>query len=162
MQGYDYTREQLADLVRVGFIPEVPKPEAAVIFDFLAAHADEYDRFSFSVRLGTPIAPDPTHLPAVQKSTVFSSMKRIDCIAWQGDYATIVEAKLRVNTDAIGKSLMYRQLFLEDQPHAPEPRMVVVGREVDDDVARVHSAQGIDIYLYEPGVDGGGASQRSV
>lgn len=162
MQGYDYTREELPMLFRVGFLPEIPKPEAAVIFDFLAAHADEYDRFSFSVRLGTPIAPDPTHLPGVQKSTVFSSMKRLDCIAWQGDYATIIEAKLRVNTDAIGKSLMYRQLYLEENTHAPEPRMLVVGREVDADVARTHSAQGIDIYLYEASPTGDGAIQRSV
>lgn len=149
MQGYDYAREELATLFRVGFLPEIPKPEAAVIFDFLRAHGDDYDRFSFSVRLGTSIPPDPTHLPGVQKSTVVSSKKRLDFIAWQGSQATIGEAKLRVNTDALGKALMYRQLFLEENPDAPEPRLVVLGRMADEDVLRVHSAQGIDVYLYE-------------
>jgi hypothetical protein len=149
IQGYNFALEDLPALVRVGFIPEQPKPESGVILDWLAAHGQEYDHFSFSVRLGTPITPDPSHLPAVQKAGVFSSLKRIDCVAVKGEQATIVEAKIRVSTDALGKVLMYRQLWRNENPDGPDPKLLVIGRTADDDVLAAHSAQGIDVMLYE-------------
>lgn len=149
MEGYDFTPADLPALLRVGVIPEQPRPESRVILDWLTAHGAEYDRWSFSVRLGTPIEPNPDHLPGVQKSTVFSSLKRIDVVAWRGTQATIIESKVRVSPDALGKVLMYRQLFLEEQPDASEPRLVIIGRYGDEDTLRSIGAHGIDVYLYD-------------
>lgn len=148
MIGYDFPREKVPLLIELGVIPEQPKPESGVIIDFLKAHGDEYDRFSFSVRLGEGQTADPSFLPGVQRSQEWSSKKRLDVLAWQGDQPTIVEAKIRVSPDLLGKLLMYRQLFLEELPDAPEPRLVGLGRFVDDDVQRVLSAHGIDVFLY--------------
>jgi hypothetical protein len=149
MLGYEFTRDDLPKLIDLGYYPEQPQPESRVIRDFLIARGADYDRFIFSARVGEAIPPDPDHLPGVQKSTVFSSMKRIDLIAWQGPEPTIIEAKIRVSTDALGKALMYRELFLRENPDATAPRLVVIGRFGDPDVLASLSTQGVDVYLYE-------------
>lgn len=149
MQGYDYTRDEIPMLLRVGVIPEQPKPEAGVILDFLTARYTEYDRFSFSVRMGVGQTPDPAFDPGIQFSQAFSSKKRADALAWQGAAVTIFEAKLRVSADLFGKLMIYRQLFLEENPDAQEPRLVGLGRFMDADVGRVLAANGIDVFLYE-------------
>jgi len=155
VQGYDYTADQLPMLIALGYFPEQPKPESLVIRDFLVNQGATYDRFSFSVRVGTPIQPDPTHLPAVQAGGVQSSLKRIDLLAWTGKQVTIVEAKIRISVAAIGQVLMYRELFVQEMPDVPEPRLVVIGRSGDPDVLSTHSAQGIDVYLYADAPAGG-------
>lgn len=149
MQGYDFPREKIPMLIELGYIPEQPKPESGVLIDFLKAHVNDYDRFSFSVRMGNGTTPDPTHMEGVQRSQEFSSKKRCDLICWSGAIGTIVEAKLRVSADLLGKLMIYRQLYLEELPDAESPRLVGIGRYVDDDVARVLSAHGIDLYIYE-------------
>lgn len=148
MKGYDFTREQIPMLIEFGYIPEQPSPESGVLIDFLKARADEYDRFSFSVRMGNGQTANPEYLPGVQRSQEFSSKKRCDLIAWRGAAATIVEAKVRVSPDLFGKLLMYRHLFMEELPDASEPRLVGVGRFMDDDVARILASNGIDVYIY--------------
>ena len=152
MQGYDFTRAQLPALLSLKFLPEQPPEESAVLLAWLAEHGPEYDRFSFSVRVGQGQAPDPNFLPGVQRSQAFSTKKRIDALAWQGSAITLVEAKRRVSADALGKCLMYRQLLLEELPDAAEPRLVVVGLYGDADVIRVLNGHGIDVLLYETAI----------
>jgi hypothetical protein len=150
MQGYDFTSADLPTLLKMGYFPEQPKPESGVIHDWLEAHGAEYDRFSFSVRLGVGQTANPDHEPGVQKSAEFTSKKRVDFIAWSGQQATIGEAKIRVSPDAHGKLLMYRQLFLEENPDANEPELLVIGRYMDPDVERVFVAHGINVFIYTP------------
>lgn len=149
MTGYDYTREQLPALIERGAIPEQQKPESDVLLDYLRAHAGEYDRFTFSARVGQGQIVDPSFEPGVQSSQAFSTKKRIDLVAWSGPQPTIVEAKFRISPDLLGKLFMYRQLFLEDLPDAPEPRLVGVGRFVDPDIERVLTTHGVALYVYE-------------
>jgi hypothetical protein len=44
--------------------------------------------------------------------------------------------------------LGYRQLFLEELPDAPEPRLVVIGRTADQDAIRILTDHGVDVLLY--------------
>lgn len=155
--GYDFSKDDLATLLLRRFYPERTDRESTVIRDFLFAHGAEFDRFSFSVRVGQGIVPDPTHLPAIQENTIFSSRKRIDILAWQGTQPFIIEVKERVTPAAVGQILTYRHLWLEEFPDAPDPRLVVVGRYSDDDTLRAAQAQGITVYLYEPGATDGHA-----
>ena len=154
--GYDFTRDDLASLLLAKFFPERPNGETAIIRDFLSAHGAEYDRLSFSVRVGVGLTPDPSHLPGIQKNTVDSSRKRIDILLWQGDQPTIAEVKQRVNPAALGQLQTYRHLWLEENPDAREPRLIAIGRTSDGDTLRVLTAAGVTVYLYEPGDDSPG------
>lgn len=147
--GYDFTSDDLTTLLLRRFYPERTDRESTVIRDWLLAHGADYDRFSFSVRVGQGQTPDPSHLDSVQQSTVFSTRKRIDILAWQGSLPTIVEVKERVTPASLGQILTYRHLFLEEHPDAPDPRLVIIGRYSDPDTLQSLSAHGIDVFLYE-------------
>lgn len=147
--GYDFTKDDLATLLLRRFYPERTDRESTVIRDWLLEHGAEYDRFSFSVRVGEGQTPDASHLPGVQRATVFSSRKRIDVLAWQGNSPTIIEVKERVTPAAIGQIQTYRLLLMEEFPGIPEPRLVIAGRYSDPDTLRSCAAHGIDVYLYD-------------
>lgn len=149
IEGYDFDRQDLPMLLQRRVYPEQPMPESGIIRDWLTARGVEYERYSFSVRVGEGRQPDPDHLPGIQKTTAFSSRKRIDVIGWNGDVATIVEAKERLTTTVLGQLFAYRQLLLEALPDAPEPRLVAIGRRADPDMLRVLSTHGVDVFIYE-------------
>lgn len=146
--GYDFDANDLALLILRRYYPERTDGESAVIRDFLLEHGQEFDRFNFSRRIGAGLAPDPTHLPGVQRNTVFSTQKRIDLLAWRGSQPVIVEIKQRVSPACLGQCLTYRHLFQLEFPDAPEPEILVAGRESDPDTIGALNAHGITVYLY--------------
>jgi hypothetical protein len=150
MAGYDYAAPDFAELLLRKFYPEKTDRESGVMRDFLVEHLAEFDRVSFNVRVGDGVTPNPDHLPGVQRSTAFSSKKKIDILAWQGSTPTIIEVKERVTPAALGQVLTYRQLFQKEHPDASEPRLVVVGRYSDEETLATLAVHGVDVYLYEP------------
>jgi hypothetical protein len=155
--GYDYDRGTLLELFLKIQFPERNFRESAIIRDFLAAHINEYQRFSFSVRVGQGTTPDGTHLPGIQKATIFSTQKRIDMMAWQGAQPFIFEVKERLNVYVLGQLRTYTHLWMEENPDALEPRLAAIVRYGDPDIERVLEANGVDVYIYTPGDDSGGA-----
>jgi hypothetical protein len=148
VEGYDFTRDDFPMLLVRKFYPEKTDRETPVIRDFLLNHIHDFDRISFSVRVGegATLLPD---LPAgVARSAARSSKKRIDILGWRGQTPTIVEVKERVVADALGQLLMYRQLLLQENPNADEPRLVAIGRYSDPDTLQALATQGVDVYLY--------------
>lgn len=154
--GYHYSRAQLADLVVGMQFPERTPRESALIVDFLLAHRHEYDRYAVSVRVGQGVAPNPEHLPGVQRQTVRNSQMRIDLIAWQGAQPFIFEVKQRAIHAAIGQLRTYRRLWMEDHPDAPEPALAVIARTIEPDMRRIYFDEGITVYLYPPRPGDGG------
>jgi len=155
--GYSYGSSDLALLLIKRSYNELTDRESVVIRAFLEARGALYDRFEFSLRVGTGIAPDPEHLPGVQANTAHSSRKRIDILLWQGDQPTIVEAKERITPAVLGQLLTYRHLLLEDRPGIKEPILTAIGRYSDDDTIRVLQAGGVNVYTYTPD-DGTGSA----
>lgn len=149
IEGYNFTRDDLPMLLKFGYFPEQPPDESALLKDWLVEHGAEYDRYSFSARVGQGQTPAPDLDPGVARSVAFSTRKRIDALAWQGVALTILEAKIRVKAAMLGQILMYRQLVLEEFPDLEEPRLVAIGRYSDDDTLRVLAAHNIDVLLYE-------------
>jgi len=149
MEGYEFRRDQFPELLIRRFFPEKTDHESGLLKDFLARHLHEYDRVSFSVRIGEGIAPDPLHLPGVQKSTAFSSRRRIDMVLWRGLEVTICEAKDRLRHDVLGQLLSDRQLWLEERPDDGEPKLVAIGRTSDAEIERILAAHGIALYIYD-------------
>jgi hypothetical protein len=160
--GYDYDRSTLLTLFVGMQFPERTPRESALIADFLRAHIDEYERYSFTVRVGQGAAPNPEHLPGVQRQTVTNSQLRIDMLAWQGAQPFIFEVKDRAIHAAIGQLLSYRHLWMEDNPDALEPRLAVIARTIEPDMERVYRASEITVYLYPPAAGDGGTTDGGV
>jgi hypothetical protein len=160
--GYDFSRAQLQEqLIKMQFPERTPK-EASIIRDWLLRHVDEYDRFSLSVRVGKGIVPDPTHDAGVQSSTAFSSKKRIDILAWQGSQPFLFEVKERLIPGALGQLLIYRDLWLEENPDAKDPILGAIARTSDDDTNRIMQNYGVTIYLIPASTAGGGTGVGGV
>jgi hypothetical protein len=156
--GYDYSRDTLLELfLRMQFPERTPK-ESALIRDFLQVHIHEYERYSFTVRVGAGTPANPDHLPGVQRQTVLNSQMRIDMLAWQGEQPWIFEVKERAIHAAIGQLLTYRHLWMEDNPDEREPRLAVIARTIEPDMERVFRAAGVDVYLYAAAAGDGGAA----
>lgn len=148
--GYWFTDSDLPNLVIANYYPERTDQESGVIRDYLHAHGTEFDVFGFSVRVGQALAPDPTHLIGVQRSTIYSTRKRIDFVGIKGELHTLVEAKQRVQPSAIGQILTYRKLYLEEHPEVHDVRMIIIGRYSDADTVNSATAHGIDVLIYTP------------
>lgn len=148
IEGYDFTRDQFAELLIRRFFPEKTDRESGLLKEFLARHLHEYDAVSFSVRIGEGIKPDPNHLPGVQRSTAFSSRRRIDMVLRMGQQVTICEAKDRLRHDVLGQLLSDRQLWLEERPDDDIAKLVAIGRTSDDETERILAAHGVEIYVY--------------
>jgi hypothetical protein len=152
VDAYVYQRDALALLLTRSWFPERTSRESTIILDFLKARGEQYDKYEFSVRVGTGIAPDPSHLPGVQFSTVYSSRKRIDMIVWQGEQPTIIEVKERISPAVLGQLITYRHLLLEDRPGIAEPKLAALGRYFDDDTIRVLNTHGVEVYVYDKAI----------
>lgn len=148
--GYWFDAIDLPRLVVASYYPERTDGESAVIRDYLEAHGSEFDKLGFSVRVGQSLKPDPTHLIGVQRSTIYSTRKRIDFVGIQGQLHTLVEAKQRVQPSAIGQILTYRKLYLEEHPEIHNARLIIIGRYSDDDTVNSATAHGIDVLIYTP------------
>lgn len=152
--GYWFTAADLPRLVVERYYPERTDQESAVIRDYLEAHGTEFDTLGFSVRVGQALEPNPTHLIGVQRSTIYSSRKRIDFVGVKGSLHTLAEAKSRIQPSAIGQILTYKKLYLEEHPDVRNVRLVLIGRYSDNDTVNSATAHGIDVLIYTPPVAG--------
>lgn len=148
--GYWFTAADLPRLVVAAYYPERTDQESSVIRDYLNAHGTEFDTLGFSIRVGQALQPDPSHLIGVQRSTIYSTRKRIDFVGIKGDLTTLVEAKQRVQPSALGQILTYRKLYLEEHPDVHNVRLIVIGRYSDDDTVNSLIAHGVDVFIYTP------------
>jgi len=158
LQGYDFTRDDLANLLIRRFYPERTDRESRVIKEWLLHHGQEYDRFSFSVRVGLGAVADPSLPIRLQKQINFVSKKRIDILAYAGAQPTIIEVKYLVTPASLGQIQSYRVFFLEEQPDAPEPDLVVIGAASDPDTIRAIQAHDVTVYIYPAAVISGDAA----
>lgn len=147
--GYWFTAADLPKLQVAKYYPERTSKESDVIRDYLNAHGADFEQIGFSVRCGQALKPDPTHLIGVQKSTIYSSRKRIDVVGVFGGQVTLVEAKARIEPSALGQILTYRKLWMQDNPGVGEPRLVLIGRYSDTDTVDACTAHGVNVFIYE-------------
>ena len=148
--GYVFTREQYPTLIPERYYPERTGRESIVIRDFLTAHAYEYDKLQFSVRIGTPPELGFEHLQGIKRMAWYALAKRIDILGWRGAQPDIIEVKERMIPGVLGQLGTYRHLLLEELPGIPEPKLIAVGRTCDVDTLRVLQANGVTVYLYDP------------
>ena len=157
LQGYDFDATQFPALLTARFYPERTDRESAILRDYLLQHLREFDRVSFSVRLGEGHTPDPSLPAPIQKQQKFVTQRRVDLLAWRGSQPVLVEAKYLVAPSALGQILAYRQLLQQELPDAPEPDLVVIGRASDSETIAILNSHGVTVYLY-PEAQSAGAS----
>jgi hypothetical protein len=162
LSGYDFTRADCANLLIMSQFPESTVKESRVIREWLMRHCTDYDRMSFRVRLGNGAVIDPTLPLSVQKQIAFASKKKMDLLAWAGSQPTIVEFKYLVTPAALGQIQSYRVFFLEEQPDAPDPALVVAGAASDPDTIRALQAHDVTVYIYAAALVGTDAAVSSV
>ena len=148
LEGYRFSRDDFSRLLLRRYMPERTDGESAVILAFLAKHLDEFDSITFAKRVGTGIVPNPEHPDAVQRNTVFSSNLKIDILAFRGARPIIIECKQRVTPASLGQIRTYRYFLTKEFPDAPEPELLVVGREATPDALEALQAEGVTVYLY--------------
>lgn len=141
---------ELAELLLRRYFPERTDRESAIIKDFLLEFGRDYDRYEFSVHVGAGNPPNPEHDPGIQRTTVYSSQKRIDMLAWRGAGVTLFEVKDRIGPGVLGQLRTYARLLEEMRPGLLIDRLAALGRASDDDTLRVLALEGIDVYLYPP------------
>ena len=146
--GYDFPDTNLATLLLRRWFPERTDRESTIIRDWLQARGRDFDRFSFSVKVGQGATADPSHLDGVQRQVAEASKKRIDVIAWQGPQPYIIEVKERVTPGALGQVQTYAHLWMEEHPDSARPRLQIIARYADDDTLRVLRSHGVDVFLY--------------
>jgi hypothetical protein len=151
---YEYTGDTLPLLLISRHFPERTDGESAIIYAFLSEFLPTFDRITFGKRTGKGAEIDPATIPEIQRSFAFSTRKRIDILAWRGTQPLIVEVKQRVTPAALGQILTYRHHFVEEHPDAPEPELVVVGRESDQDTIDALVAHGVTVHLYPEAIAG--------
>ena len=149
---YTYAPDDFALLLIRKAYPERTDGESIVIHAFLQQHLKEFSRITFSKRVGRGAVIDPTTPPAAQAAFAFSTKKRIDILAWRDTQPVIIEVKQSVTPAALGQILTYRHHFLEEFPDAPEPELVVVGRQSDPDTLAALTAHNVTAYLYPEAV----------
>lgn len=162
LDGYTYSALDFAGLLIRKHFPERTDGESAVIRAYLLEHLAEFDSITFAKRLGTGIPADPTHEPGVQANADFSGRLKMDILAWKGQLPYIIEVKQRVTPATLGQILTYRHHFLEEAPDAPEPALVVVGREASPDAVAALNAHNVTVYLYPDATARGDATAIGV
>jgi hypothetical protein len=160
--GQLQTPDQFAALLIASFYPEKTNRESAIIRDFLRAHLYEFSGVQFSVHIGDGAPIDPALDANIQKTAKYSTQKRIDVLAWQGNQPWIIECKYRVVPAALGQLHTYSLLWLEENPGARTPKLVVIGRYSDADTNKALFAHGVDVYLYPETTADGGAADGAV
>lgn len=149
IEGYDFGNERFEELLLRRFYPEKTDHESKLLLEYLHEHVRDFDRVSFSVRIGEGVKADPSILPGVQRQAERNAKRRIDFVGWNGRRATLVELKTRLGHDVLGQlvtdALLWRAEFPDDEP----PRLVAVGRSATEQELALLNAAGIDAYLYD-------------
>jgi len=148
VDGYAYDAPSFAELLLRTYYPEKTTQESAIIRDYLVGHLREYDRVMFSARIGAGAPLDESTPESTQAQTAHVTRRRIDVVAWHLGQVTLIEAKLRVGHAVLGQLLSDRMLWLDERPSDPEPVLVAIGRESDDDSIRILNSHGISVFLY--------------
>lgn len=125
--------------------PGLLPAEVLVLKAWLALHETEYDRFDYNFRLGAGLDPGPAYSDAIRRMAIMNSQKRLDAVGYQGNQATIIEAKRRAGLSNIGQAVGYRVLWLRDFPDQPTPRLILVTTSAQPDLIDVADAERIQV-----------------
>lgn len=136
------------ELMAAAKLKGMVETEIAIMKRWIVAHAADFDRIEFEVRLG-PGGDAPASWTDAQRAEYkHLTQRRADAIAWLGDHAAIIEVKSRLKPQDLGQLLSYRWLFINDNPTLPHPRLIAIAIRGAEEVINTLRVHGIDVELF--------------
>ena len=113
-----FTRDERYRLTDRTTLPGINPEEVPVLREWIRRHGAAYDELRFNVRVGVGVqlaGPYPEKFKADWEQR---TRPKPDLIAWNPpNAATLVEAKVQWQNDAVWQLLHYRDLLLDEFPH---------------------------------------------
>lgn len=129
---------------RLSFPGMLPR-ECLIWRAWLAANESRFDSFSYNDRIGPGYDPGPAWPDNMRLMAVANSQKRLDCIAWQGSQATLVEVKDRAGASALGQLLTYYPLWSAQHTDLPRARMLLVSNRIQPGIDVAAAYHGVEV-----------------
>jgi Holliday junction resolvase-like predicted endonuclease len=126
----------------------LPANESEVAREWLRAHGAEWDEARWNYRLGEGLILDESWPEEQRRAAWLSGQRRADLVVLRGDATAIVEFKVRAGFGVLGQLLGYADLWRQEHPAGPEPRMIVACARIDLDGRRVLEAQGVEVEAF--------------
>ena len=130
-----------------GTPPHMLPVDVPVWHDYLDQHADDYLHFYYDVALTTK--PKPPDAPTEAMITMWKKSfgKRIDAVGEQRNSVQIIEVTERAFLRTLGQIMVYSELWRIDPPIKKPFTPLILCRTMDEDVAYVCDAYGINFFL---------------
>jgi hypothetical protein len=129
--------------------------EDAVARAYLVAHANDFERVDFNVKLGPGVDLGGGWPPYIQRMATANSQARADMIAYRGNTATVVEFKGNIRPGALGQVLTYWQLLRAQSPQLLQVYKVVAGQTVQFGLTEVFFRYDVLVELFPAAVPAG-------
>jgi hypothetical protein len=117
---------------------------------YLDAHANEFLRFYYNVRVGGPDISKIEGDETIKRMWYLSTAKRIDVIAEKKDELWIIEVASSPYLRAVGQCLSYLYLWNQDPKIDKPAKMVLLCYYLDSDLEKVLNHHGVKVIALEP------------
>jgi hypothetical protein len=119
----------LAELLAVNAYPGIDANEWPIVRDWLVECGEWYDRLELNVRLGEgrPTLDDDSE--SVKRMWKAITQVRADVIAWRGQDADVVEAKVEATIEATSQVRRYARLLRAQSPTVGRVTPVIICRK---------------------------------
>lgn len=131
----------------MGKPPHMLPVDVPVWHDFIKKFGDDYINFYYDVAL--TLKPRPPDLPPGSMMTMWKKSfgKRIDAVAEQRNAVVIIEVTEKAFLRSLGQIMVYTALWRIDPPIKKPFTPSILCRTIDEDVAYVCDAYGINYVL---------------
>jgi len=124
------------------------KPKDVLIWErFINKKVVPYDFVEYDVLVGN-VPQFPDEMPDnIKHSGEVLKSRKIDVVGHASDFIDIIEVKPNAGTSALGQALSYVQWYEEKHEPAKIVRPVIVTDFIDENMARVFSSNGINVFV---------------
>ena len=114
---------------------------------FILKFPDKFDTVDYDIKVGS--GTDPNFVQGDKSGEYWAMLtkKRIDVVAWKGDFITIIEVKKRSSLFTLGQILGYRFLYTRENPDAKVVKTLIVCSTIYQDDIDVLNHYGIDFVI---------------
>lgn len=127
--------------------PHLIGDDTAVWERFIQKYPDKFDTVDYDVKVGS--GTDPNYIKGDKTGEYWAMLtkKRIDVVAWKGDFVTIIEVKKRSSLFTLGQILGYRFLYTREHPEHKAVKTLIACATIYQDDIDVLNHYGIDFVV---------------
>jgi len=127
--------------------PHLIGDDTAVWTRFISKFPDRFDTVDYDIKVGS--GTDPNFIKGDKSGEYWAMLtkKRIDVVAWKGNFPTIIEVKKRTSLFTLGQILGYRFLYTRENPSIRVVKSLIVCATIYQDDIDVLNHYGIDFII---------------